>query len=188
MRKFALALALCASSAHAGWQLDNNQSSLKFVTVKNDVVAETHSLKQLSGTFNDDGSFHVDIAVSSLDTLIPIRNERMQEHLFKMNQFANISAAGKLDAAKIQGLPQGATVSETIALELTIAGVSQTVNAAVKVVKLSDKQLLAFTESPVLVKASEFKLEGGIQKLQELAGLKRIEQVVPVTFSVQFSR
>jgi len=112
----------------------------------------------------------------------------MQEHLFKMNQFANISAAGKLDAAKIQGLAQGASLSETIALELTIAGVSQTVNAAVKIVKLSDKQLLAFTQSPVLVKASEFKLEGGIQKLQELAGLKRIEQVVPVTFSVQFNR
>jgi len=45
MRKFVLALALCASSAHAAWQLDNDQSSLKFVTVKNDVVAETHSLK-----------------------------------------------------------------------------------------------------------------------------------------------
>lgn len=188
MRKFALALALCAGSAHATWQLDNSQSSLKFVTVKNDVVAETHSLKQLSGSVAADGRFNIDIAVTSLDTLIPIRNERMLEHLFKASQFGNISAAGQFDSAKLQSLAVGSSLSETVALQLTITGITQTVNAAVKVLKVSDKQLVAYTEAPVLVKASDFKLEGGIKTLQDLAGLKRIEQVVPVTFSVQFTR
>lgn len=188
MRKLALALALMAGSAHAGWQLNNQQSSLKFVTVKNDVVAETHSLKKLSGQLNDDGSFTVSIDVASLDTLIPIRNERMLEHLFKAKQFAAITASGKVEAGKLASLATGASLLETLPLQLTIAGVTQTVNAAVKIVKLSDKQLLAFTEAPVLVKAADFKLESGVKTLQDLAKLNRIELVVPVTFQVTFSQ
>lgn len=188
MRKLALALALMAGSAQATWQLDNQQSSLKFVTVKNDVVAETHSLKQLSGRLNDDGSFTVSIDVASLDTLIPIRNERMLEHLFKAKQFAAITASGKVDAARLTGLPAGASYVETLPLQLTITGITQTVNAAVKVVKLNDKQLLAFTEAPVLVKAADFKLDGGVKALQDIAKLNRIELVVPVTFQVTFAK
>lgn len=188
MRKLALAFALIAGSAQANWQLDNQQSSLKFVTVKNDVVAETHSLKKLTGQLNDDGSFTVNVDVASLDTLIPIRNERMLEHLFKAKQFAAITASGKIDAGKLAGLATGASLVETLPLQLTITGITQTVNAAVKIVKLSDKQVLAFTEAPVLVKAADFKLDNGVKTLQDIAKLNRIELVVPVTFQVTFSK
>lgn len=188
MRKLALAFALVAGSAQANWQLDNQQSSLKFVSVKNDVVAETHSLKQLSGKLAADGSFSVNIDVAGLDTLIPIRNERMLEHLFKAAQFPVIQASGKVDMAVVNKLSNGASFATALPLQLTITGITQTVTANVKVVKLSEQKLLAFTESPVAVKAADFALEAGVKTLQELAKLNRIEMVVPVTFQVTFTK
>lgn len=188
MRKLAVALALVAGSAQANWQLDNQQSSLKFVTVKNDVVAETHSLKQLSGQLGADGSFSVNIDVAGLDTLIPIRNERMLEHLFKAAQFPAIKASGKVDITAVNQLNNGASFTTNLPLQLTITGITQTVNANIKVVKLSDQKLLAFTEAPVSVKAADFQLEAGVKTLQELAKLNRIELVVPVTFQVTFAK
>lgn len=188
MKKILLALALCAGSAHAAWQLDPAQSSLRFVTVKNDLMAETHSFKQLQGQWADNGQFSVTIPVQSLDTMIPIRNERMLEHLFNAKQFPHISASGMLDAAKIAALKPGATHSEKVELTLTLLDQSQKVSAELNIVKLADNRVLAFTTAPVLVKAPDFKLDAGVKKLQDIAKLNRIELVVPVSFDVQFTR
>ena len=188
MKKLLVALALTAGYAQAGWQLDPAQSSLRFVSVKNDVVAETHSFKQLQGQWADDGQFSVQIPVQSLDTMIPIRIERMLEHLFNASKFPQIKATGTLDTGKIGALKIGAIHSEKVELTLTIVDQTQKVTADISVVKLADNRLLAFTKAPVLVKATDFKLDGGVKKLQDIAKLNRIELVVPVSFDVQFSR
>ncbi len=188
MKKLLLALALTAGSAQAAWQLDAAQSSLRFVTVKNDVVAETHRFNQLQGQWADDGQFNVQIPVKGLDTLIPIRNERMQEHLFQASKFATITASGRLDSAKISALSSGTVATEAVELTLTLLDQTQKINVELSLVKLSDNRVLAYTKAPVLIKATDFKLEAGVKKLQELAKLNRIELVVPVSFDVQFSR
>lgn len=188
MKKLMLALALAAGSVQAAWQLDAQQSSLHFVTVKNDVVAETHSFKQLQGQWADNGQFSVEIPVQGLDTLIPIRNERMLEHLFNAKQFPAIKATGALDTAKITALKTDAVHQEKVELNLTLLDQTQKVTVDLSVVKLADNRVLAYTKTPVLVKATDFKLDGGVKKLQEIAKLNRIELVVPVSFDVQFSR
>jgi polyisoprenoid-binding protein YceI len=188
MKKLILAMALSAGAAQAGWQLDPAHSSLNFVSVKNDVVAETHSFKQLQGQWADDGSFSVEIPVQSLDTLIPIRNERMLEHLFKAKDFPLITAKGKIDPTVVKSLKSGAVSQQQVALSLTIAGQTQNVNAAIELVKLADQQVLAYTKAPLLIKAADFKLDSGVKQLQDIAKLNRIELVVPVTFSVQFRK
>ena len=75
MRLLFAALALStAFTSQAAWQLDQAQSQLRFVSVKNGVVAEVHQFSQLSGNWADDGKVTVQIPVITLDTLIPIRN------------------------------------------------------------------------------------------------------------------
>lgn len=187
MKKLVLALALAAGSAQAAWQLDSAQSSLHFVTVKNDVVAETHRFTQLQGQWADDGQFRVEIPVQSLDTQIPLRNERMLEHLFQAKQYPLIQATGTLPANKVAALKTGDTLNEKVDMALTLLDQTQTVVVDLALVKLADNRVLAYTKAPVLVKATEFKLDGGVAKLQALAKLNRIELVVPVNFSVQFS-
>ncbi len=189
MRMFSVVAALAMSfSSHAQWQMDNTQSSLRFVTVKNSMVAETHSFKTLSGQWADDGSITIAIDVKSLDTLVPIRNERMLEHLFQAAKFPSISAKAKLDPSLVANLAIGATVQQKLDLHVTIAEQSQTVLADVKLVKLADNKVLAFTQSPVVLNAAHFKLDAGVAKLQDIAKLKSIELLVPTTFSVVFQR
>lgn len=183
-----LAALLISFSSSAAWQLDNSQSALRFVTVKNSLVAETHSFKTLSGTWSDDGVVNVSIDVKSLDTLVPIRNERMLEHLFHATKFPTITATTKLDPNTVASLAIGATTHQKVELSLTLLDQTQTVRVDLNLVKLADNKVLAYTQSPVLVNAANFKLDAGVAKLQEIAKLKAIELVVPTTFSVVFQR
>lgn len=189
MRTLSLVAALLVSfSSNAAWQLDNSQSALRFVTVKNSLVAETHSFKSLSGTWSDDGVVNVNIDVKSLDTLVPIRNERMLEHLFQVTKFPQINASTRVDPNLVTKLAVGATVHHKAELKLTLLDLTQTVLVDLQLVKLADNKVLAYTQSPVLVNAASFKLDAGVAKLQEIAKLKAIELVVPTTFSVVFQQ
>ena len=58
----------------------------------------------------------------------------------------------------------------------------------VMVSKLSDDTIQASTVSPTLIGADTFGLKGGVEALQNIAGLKSITFNAPVTFSVTFEK
>ncbi|PTB84854.1 YceI family protein, partial [Pseudidiomarina aestuarii] len=75
-------LSMGIATAHADtWRINADSSVLNFVSVKNETVAETHRFTDLSGAVTD-GKLEVSIPVASIDTQIPIRNERMLKHIF----------------------------------------------------------------------------------------------------------
>ena len=185
MKKLALVVAAALSfSAAADWSVNSQQSSLNFVSVKNDVVAETHSFKELTGKLTTAGEFSVVIPVATIDTAIPIRNERILEHVLAAKQFASINAKGKVDSKVLTGLKTGDSVVVDQALDLTLLSQSQTLTAKVKVTKVSETQLLVTTVAPVMLDVNKFQLGAGVEKLRELAGLKSISPFVPTTFSL----
>lgn len=188
MKVLALALALSSSMVSAAsWQLDSSQSALHFVSVKNDVVAETHQFKQLTGNW-DGSKVNISIPVSSLDTLIPIRNERIWQYVLQAEQFAAITVSAELKQDTLATL----AISESMLLELplnvTIATETVALNAKLRITKLSADTLQAVTEAPLMLNTSSFKLTDGVAKLQELAGLKSIDALVPVSFTVRFNQ
>ncbi|MEO3680555.1 YceI family protein [Rheinheimera fenheensis] len=188
MKVFAIALALASSSALAtNWQLDNSQSALHFVSVKNDVVAETHRFKQLSGQW-DGSKVEISIAVNSMDTQIPIRDERIWQYVLNTGQFAAINVTAPLASDKLDNLSVGQSSVHTVPLSVNIAGQTNELSAQVRITRLTDKSLQATTEAPVMLNTNSFNLTAGVAKLQELAGLKRIEPLVPVSFSVRFNQ
>ena len=63
-----------ATQAVADWQLEPSPSSLSFVSIKNNVIAEAHTFTKLSGSVDQIGAAHIDIDLNSVETLIPIRN------------------------------------------------------------------------------------------------------------------
>lgn len=189
-RIFAAASLLLTSQAFAqssDWVLQQDQSQLQFASVKNQTIAELHRFTELSGTIKGN-QLTIDIAVASLDTQIPIRNERMQKHLFAMETYPTISATATLNMADYQGMSVGSTQTTTVNLAVTIASVSQTLPAHIQVSQLADGKLLATTTAPILVRASNFNLTDGIDTLKNIAGLNEIDYVVPVTFSVVFAQ
>jgi hypothetical protein len=185
MKKLALVVAAALSfSAAADWSVNSQQSSLNFVSVKNDLVAETHGFKDLTGKLTTAGEFSVVIPVATIDTAIPIRNERILEHVLAAKQFASINAKGKVDSKVLTGLKTGDSVVVDQALDLTLLSQSQTLTAKVKVTKVSETQLLVTTVAPVMLDVNKFQLGAGVEKLRELAGLKSISPFVPTTFSL----
>jgi len=185
---FAVAAFATALSSQAAWQLDPAQSQLRFVSVKNGVVAEVHQFRQLSGSWANDGQVTVQIPVASIDTLIPIRNERMLEHVLNAKTFPTIQASATIAPKLLSDLMIGASMQHSTELSLTLLDQTQTLPVQLTLTKLAEGKIQASTTAPVIVNSASFKLETGVRKLQEIAQLNDISLLVPVTFVVEFSR
>ena len=189
MRLLLAAVALStAFASQAAWQLDPAQSQLRFVSVKNGVVAEVHKFSQLSGSWADDGKVSVQIPVATIDTLIPIRNERMLEHVLNAKTFPNITATAMVAPKLLADLMVGASMQHNTELSLTLLDQTQTLPVQLTLTKLADGKIQASPTAPVLINATSFRLDMGIRKLQDIAKLNDISLLVPVTFNVEFKR
>ena len=178
---------LFASSATAHWTLDNDASTLSFVTVKADHVGEVHTFDQLSGDINDDGSVQITIELASVNTLIDIRNERMQEMLFETNLFPQAIISGMIDLDAVADMDAGVSQAISVDFELAIHGQSSSYTADVLVTRI-DSGVLASTVKPIVVMADTHGLVSGVEALREVAGLPSISRAVPVSFNIVFEQ
>ena len=130
----------------------------------------------------------VDIDLGSVETNIPIRNERMKTMLFEVASFskANISAA--LDSKALGEMNIGETYKDSIRFNLSLHGVSKEMATDVRVVKLTKNRILAVSVSPIIVNADQYNLLDGVENLREIANLPSISTAVPVTFSLVFNQ
>ena len=96
-----LVAALSAGSVSADWTMDQSRSHLAFISIKAKDVAEIHTFTEMSGSIADDGQVKVSLMLDSVETLIPIRNERMREFLFKTTNYQEATLTAKVDPALI---------------------------------------------------------------------------------------
>ena len=176
-----------ASSASAHWELDNNSSTLSFVTVKADHVGEVHTFDQLSGDINDDGSVQITIELASVNTVIDIRNERMQNMLFETNLFPQATISGEIDLDAVAAMDAGVSQAISVDFDLAIHGESSSYTADVLVTR-TESGVLASTVKPIIVMADTHGLVSGVEALREVAGLPSISRAVPVSFNVVFEQ
>jgi len=183
----AISVSLLSNIARANWLLNNDASQLNFISTKNEHISETHSFTTLSGNLSKTGDLTVKVDLGSINTNIPIRNERMQDHLFDMENFPDAILNAKVDE-QLLSLAKGHSLTKTISAKISISGITQSVNVLINATKNSDGGLTATTVRPFLIQVPAFKLTDGISKLKELAGLSSISLAVPVTFSVKFEQ
>jgi polyisoprenoid-binding protein YceI len=180
-----LAAILFTGVAQAHWSLDNDASSLSFVTVKAEHVAEAHTFDSLSGTIGDDGGVEISIELASVNTMIPIRNERMQEMLFETNLFPDATISGSINLDALTGMDAGSSVARQIDFELSLHGQSVALAADVQITRTGEGVIVS-TLKPIIVMADSFALTAGVEMLREVAGLPSISRAVPVSFTVVF--
>ena len=176
-----------ASSVSAHWELDNNSSTLSFVTVKADHVGEVHTFDQLSGDINDDGSVQITIELASVNTLVDIRNERMQNMLFETNLFPQATITGEIDLDAVAAMDAGVSQAISVDFDLAIHGETSSYTAGVLVTR-TESGVLASTLKPIIVMADTHGLVRGVEALREVAGLPSISRAVPVSFNVIFEQ
>lgn len=172
--------------AYAEWALDKSGSSLSFVSVKNGIIAEVHTFKALSGRVEKNGKASLEINLDSVDTLIPIRDERMRKLLFATDKYPTAEVEVELDSQILNQLKNSSATKLEVFGNVTIKGQSQRVGASVIVSGSSDGGVTVSTAKPVLIAANQFDLISGIEALREVAGLSGITPVVPVTFSLRY--
>jgi polyisoprenoid-binding protein YceI len=170
----------------AHWQLDNETSVLSFITTKKLDIAEVHRFNQLSGEITQQGDVSLAIDLSSVNSSIAIRDERIKEFLFETAVFPKATFTTQINQSDIADLTVGETKVIQITGELTLHGKKQTQVVSVMVVKLGKKALLVSSLQPFVINAAAFNLVNGIQKLRDLAKLPSISNAVPVSFVLHF--
>lgn len=178
--------ALVALPAHAGWILANDASRVSFVTIKADQIAEVHRFRSVDGTIDDAGNAQVTIDLASVDTLIPIRDQRIREILFEVAKFPSATLTGKVDMAALDALADGQTTTIGVEGSLAMNGETLLLTIEFHVARLSDSRIVASTLQPVVVNASQVALVDGVEALREIAGLPTISPAVPVTAVLTF--
>jgi polyisoprenoid-binding protein YceI len=165
-------LTLAAPLAQAEWTLQKG-SELNFLTTKNTHLTEVHTFRTLAGSLQDKGSATLTIDLSSIDSAIPVRDQRMRDVLFETARFASADINTQLDPVLMQQVLKGESVRTTLSGNLTLHGSESPVEALVQVTPASNGTILVSTE--------------GIRKLRDIAGLKAISEVVPVNFTLIFA-
>ena len=179
-------LILAAPLSYAEWTLSPD-SSVKFLSTKNTNITEIHEFTQLSGSVSDKGNAEISIDLTSVETGISIRNERMQSMLFNVSDYTSATVSADLPDTMMLALKNGETATSVLPLTLELHGERKEIEADVLATAAADGHVIVTTQSPVLVNAGDFKLAKGVEALREVAGLDRISTTVPVTFTLLFT-
>ena len=180
-------LALIVSSqALATWDLVNEKSSLSFVSIKAIDIAEVHRFTEMAGRISDKGKAVVTIELASVDTGVPIRDERMQEMLFETDKYPLATARAKIDMKIVDAIAPGSSTRLTTTLDIDLHGVRVTVDANVVIAKLDEKVLMVTSSKLIILNAAAANLVDGIEALREVASLPSIGNAVPVSFVLVF--
>ncbi|WP_299294117.1 YceI family protein [uncultured Tateyamaria sp.] len=182
---FGLALALTAGAAQAdSWTLDGAASKLAFGSIKFNDLGEVHSFKSIDGTVGADGAVALGIDLSSVETNIDIRNERMIEYVFKNAPRAAIDA--QIDMAVLDAVAVGDSTVMEVDGNLELLGVEVPLYGDLFIMRLAEDKVMVTTDSMIFLSTADAEIDPGVDKLMELASLPNIVRAVPVTLRLMF--
>ena len=181
-----IASSLFSSAAYADWILDAENSNISYGTVKNDMIGENNTFKTISGHLNNDGQIDIEIDLSSIDTLIEIRDGRMRDIVFKVSENATAKLSGEMDlkAYDNQEIGTSRIIETTVSLEL----VGQKLEHDVKllVTRLAKNKVMVTPHGVMFIDADDYDLVDAIEILRNLAGLDSIASVISMGFYLTF--
>ncbi len=186
MALLASVIAISLGSDATGWQLDNANSRISFVSTKAKDVAEVHRFTAISGTVTEEGTATVAIQLASVDTMIDIRNDRMRNMLFQVAQFPEATITGQVDVRAIRAMHVGDIWDINEELLIDLHGHQQTLVAELRVTKLAANTVQVASLKPIIANAASFGLSDGVEQLRQAAGLPSISLGVPVSLVLTF--
>ena len=175
-----LLLAAIAVPVQAAWYLDNESSRLSFVTTKNTDVSEVQRFLVLHGKVDEKGAAQLEVELESINSGIPLRDERMRNDLFQIKTYPDAQINAQINLQPINDLATGAQLELRLPLSVTLHGKTQTYNAELLATRLDDRRFQVVTLEPLVLHAKDFDLLTGVETLRKAAGLDAISLSVPV--------
>ena len=181
-------LLLFPSFSFSDWILINEKSKLNFISTKASDTKEVHTFKILSGEMSKSGEGIVEVNLGSVETLIPIRNERMKNLLFQTEIYPTAVFRLNVNLDKILLIEKGNFLINRYKGELELKNKQFPLEINIKTTKLDHLSFSVTTYEPLILNAENLGLSTGIESLRVVAGLPSISKSVPVTFSLIFQK
>lgn len=168
------------------WTLVTEESSFHFSSTKNGDFTEEHSIKNIEGSADYSGDFMIRLDLASVETGVEIRNQRMRDFLFETAQYPVARIEGKFKLVEVAELQTGDEEVIPVKFTLTLHGVQKDMEVKVSILRREWRKVVLTPVQDIVIHAADFNLDGGIEKLRELAGLDTISHDVPITFKLTF--
>ena len=176
-------LLLFTQATLADWRL-TSASKVGYVSIKNNVIAEHNYFSGVTGSLNKKGQLKVSIDLSTVETQVDIRNQRMRDLFFEVMQYPEAVVTAQLDMQELAQVESGAPLELVKPFTLSLHGVESTAEAHLRIVSVGGRAWVS-TVRPILISAADFGLEGGVAALRKIAGLEAIAAVVPVSVNLK---
>ncbi|MBD1558704.1 YceI family protein [Vibrio sp. S9_S30] len=175
-----------ALSARDQYLLDSDVSSVNFASIKKQYVVEPASFTGIDGRIDANGAFTLDIELASVDTLVPIRNQRLSELFFNTGKYPKATLSGRVDLTEISSLTQ--PTIKNIEATLNFYGIDKEVTLSLLIVN-TPQYIVVSSVKPVIVSAASFGLpDANLTALSETVGAIAISPTVSVNASLVFKR
>ncbi|MDR6914826.1 hypothetical protein J2X66_001691 [Pseudomonas sp. 3296] len=175
-----LLLAAATLPAHADWYLDGESSRLSFISTKNANLSEVQRFLVLHGKVDATGLAEVEVELDSVNSGIPLRDERMRKELFEIQTFPEALITAQIDLRPINDLAPGAQLELRLPLTVNLHGKQHQYNAELLATRLDDRRFQVVTLEPLVINAEDFDLAPGLETLRKVADLSAISLSVPV--------
>jgi len=166
--------------AQANWYLDGESSRLSFITTQNANVADVHRFLVLHGKVDRKGQAQLRIEMDSVNSAVPLRDERMRDVLFDFKHYPEAQITAQIDLQPINDLAPGARFELRLPVTVSLRGKQHTYDAELLATRLDEHRFQVVTLEPLVVQAEDFGLQPELQTLRKLAGLSAISFSVPV--------
>ena len=176
-------LLLITQATLADWRL-TAASKVGYVSIKNNAIAEHNYFSGVTGSLNKKGQLKVSIDLSTVETQVDIRNQRMRDLFFEVMQYPEAVVTAQLDMQELAQVESGAPLELVKPFTLSLHGVESTAEAHLRIVSVGGRAWVS-TVRPILISAADFGLEGGVAALRKIAGLEAIAAVVPVSVNLK---
>ena len=184
----ALLLTLGVSlSAQASWYLDGESSRLSFITTQNANVANKHRFLVLHGKVDRKGHAQLRIEMDSVNSAVPLRDERMRDQLFDFKHFPEAQITAQINLQPINELAPGAQVELRLPVTVSLRGKQHTYEAELLATRLDEQRFQVVTLEPLMLQAEDFGLQPELETLHKSAGLSAISFSVPVNAVLIFT-
>ncbi|NUT74748.1 YceI family protein [Pseudomonas sp. C1C7] len=167
-------------SAQADWYLDGESSRLSFVSTKNANLSEVQRFLVLHGKVDPGGLAQVEVELESINSGVPLRDERMRKELFEIEKYPEALITTQIDLRPINDLASGAQLELRLPLTVDLHGRQHTYNAQLLATRLDDRRFQVVTLEPVVLNVEDFDLAPGVETLRKIVGLSAISLSVPV--------
>ena len=162
-------------------------STVSYVSIKNNAIAENNAFTGVTGSITDDGNIAIEIDLASVETRVDIRNQRMRELFFEVANHPVALITGQLSAPDMAQLDASAPLERSLPLTLSLHGSEAAIEAKLRAIAVGG-ELFVTTLEPILVSTGDYGLAAGVAALQEIAGLNAIASTIPVTVNLHFVR